>query len=112
METPAHQSERRRERRVAPPRGGGAAGSADDPAVAIRVRRTLPVLPISDAVILNVSRGGVAIRTRVPLKPGDRLSFTTDGHHPPILAEVLAVEPVGDGSLRVRCRCLLGGFDV
>ncbi len=78
----------------------------------IRVRRTIPILPLSDAAVLNVSAGGVAIRTRVPLKPGDRLSFTADQGCPPILAEVLAVEPLDDGYLRARCRCLLGGFDV
>lgn len=69
-------------------------------------------MPISDAQVLNVSMGGVAIKTRVPMRPGERLSFSTDLHAPPILAEVLACEPLDDAEpcFRVRCRCLLGGF--
>ncbi len=75
----------------------------------IRVSKAPATLPLSDVAVLNVSRGGIAIETRVPLNRGDRLSFTTDVHLPPILAEVLNVES-GRGRFVVRCRCLLGEF--
>jgi hypothetical protein len=93
-----HQAERRRHER-------------QDPAGPIRIRRIFPVLPISDAQVLNTSPGGVAIRTAVPMHAGERLSFATEATLPPILAEVLACEPLDDGGYRVRCRCLLGGFE-
>jgi len=93
-----NQAERRRSGRTVPNR-------------AIRVRRAIPVVPLSDAMVLNISSGGVAIQTRVPLKVGDRLSFCTDQSTPPILAEVLGVEAADNGLFFVRCRCLLGGFD-
>jgi hypothetical protein len=76
------------------------------------VSRIVPALPVSDAEILNISANGVAIRTRVALKPGMRRSFSTGSGRPPVLAEVLATETEADGSFRVRCRCLLGGFEV
>ncbi len=78
----------------------------------IGVSRVVPALPVSDAEVLNVSANGVAIRTRIALKPGMRLSFSTGSGRPPVLAEVLAADPEADGSFRVRCRCLLGGFEV
>ena len=93
------QSDRRRSRR-------------QQPDSRIRVHRAVPVMPISDAAVLNTSASGVAIKTRVPIKVGDRLSFTTSvPSAPPILAEVLAIDPLDDGYFRVRCRCLLGGFE-
>jgi acetylornithine/succinyldiaminopimelate/putrescine aminotransferase len=46
----------------------------------------MPVVPISDAGVLNLSPGGVAISTAVPLKPADRLSFNIDPSRPPVLA--------------------------
>lgn len=82
------------------------------PTQAIRVSRAVSVLPISDARVLNLSRSGVAIRTGVPLRVGDRLSFTVSTGAPPILAEVLASDRTEEGDYVVRCRCLLGGFDV
>lgn len=84
------------------------------PTETIGVARTVPVLPLTDAQVLNVSATGVALRTAVPVRPGERLSFTVNHTAPPILAEVLAVEPMDDeqgSAFRVRCRCLLGGFD-
>lgn len=75
-----------------------------------RVRRSLRVMPIADAEVINVSRGGVAIRTRVPVSVGERLSFSTSEHLPPVLAEVVGVEQQ-DEIYRVRCRCLLGAFE-
>jgi hypothetical protein len=77
----------------------------------IRVTRAIPVLPLSDARVLNTSVSGVAIATCVPLHAGERLSFQVGSGMPPILAEVLAVEPLEGEQYRVRCRCLLGGFE-
>ena len=82
------------------------------PASHVGVRRVMPVMPLSDAEVLNISASGVAIRTRVPLKAGERLSFAPGVDCPPILAEVLACEPVEDDIYRIRCRCLLGTFDI
>jgi hypothetical protein len=93
------QLDRRRERRRPP---GGPIG----------VRQMSPVLPLSDAEVLDISKSGVALRTRVPLRVADRLSFTTGPQRPPVLAEVLAVEPLDGEWFRVRCRCLLGDFAV
>ena len=78
----------------------------------ISVRRVMPVMPISDATILNVSASGIAIQTAVPLKVGERMSFSTTPNMPPILGEVLGCEATGDNQFRIRCRCLLGNFDV
>ena len=82
------------------------------PAAPIGVRRLMPTLPISDARVVNISQAGVAIHTAVPVQPGSRLSFAMDINRPPILAEVLACEPIDGQLYRVRCRCLLGAFDV
>ncbi len=81
------------------------------PADPIRTTTTIPVIPISDAVVLNTSTNGIAIQTRTPVTPGTRLSFSKSAEQPPILGEVLACEPLDQGWFRVRCRCLLGGFD-
>ena len=69
---------------------------------------------IHDAVVINISVGGVALRTRQSVKVGERLIFTTGAHRPPTHCEVLACEPMddGDGQMRIRCRCIMGGFDV
>lgn len=82
-----------------------------EPKGPIGVSRVTPVLPLGDAQVLNTSAGGVALRTRVAVKVGERLSFRAADNAPPILAEILAVDPEPDGAFRVRCRCLLGGFD-
>lgn len=92
------QTERRRHPRSAPEHRIG-------------VRRTPNVIPVSDARVLNTSRQGIAIRTAVPVHTGERLSFVLATGTPPVLAEVLACESMSDGAFRVRCRCLLGGFD-
>lgn len=81
----------------------------DTPITAAQVK---PVLPISDAQVINVSSQGIAIATRMPLHAGTRLSFYPDPAMPKIVAEVLACEPLEDGRFRLRCRCVLGGFDV
>ncbi|MBI1335519.1 MAG: hypothetical protein GC164_01000 [Phycisphaera sp.] len=83
-----------------------------EPTGHISVNRAMPFLPLSDAEVVNVSKQGVALRTCVPLVPGERLSFRTEPHLPPILAEVLGVERADGKTFTVRCRCLLGGFDV
>ncbi|MCC7144915.1 MAG: hypothetical protein IT443_00565 [Phycisphaeraceae bacterium] len=77
----------------------------------IGVSRTLPVVPLSDAKVLNVSAHGVAIQTSVPLAEGERLSFMAEPGSPPILAMVLACDLVERGQYRVRCQCLLGEFE-
>lgn len=92
------QDERRKHKRRAPERH-------------IRVTKAVPVLPLSDAQVVNVSREGVALRTMAPMHPGERLSFIIESHAPPILAQVLACELLPDGAFRIRCRCLLGEFD-
>ncbi len=78
----------------------------------ISVHRTLPVLPLSDAEVLNVSAQGVALRSRVAVLPDERLSFTTGAGTPPILAKVIACEPLEEGGFRIRCQCLLGEFEL
>lgn len=82
-----------------------------EPAQRIGVRRAPNVIPVSDARVLNTSRQGIAIRTAVPVHAGERLSFVLSAGTPPVLAEVLACETMDGGAFRVRCRCLLGGFD-
>ncbi len=81
------------------------------PAQRIRVTKAVPVLPLSDAQVINVSRDGIALRTLTPMHPGERLSFIAEPHAPPILAVVLACESLPDGAFRIRCRCLLGEFE-
>ncbi len=82
-----------------------------EPTQRIRVTKAVPVLPLSDAQVINVSREGIALRTVTPMHPGERLSFIAEPHAPPILALVLACELLADGAFRIRCRCLLGEFD-
>ncbi|MCC7204488.1 MAG: PilZ domain-containing protein [Phycisphaeraceae bacterium] len=99
---PIAQAERRAETRT-------------QPAEPIAVSRAVPVLPLSDVRVINVSAHGIALHTNAPVLPGERLSFSTDQDRPPILAKVLACDPVppeDGGGFRIRCRCLLGEFDV
>lgn len=86
-------------------------GERKVPEQPIGVSRVIPVLPLADAEVLNTSAAGVALRTRVAVRVGERLSFRASPHAPPILAEILAVEAEAGGVFRVRCRCLLGGFE-
>lgn len=76
----------------------------------MRVSRSIPVLPLSETRVLNVSKLGVAIQTTTPVREGERLSFTVYEGMPPVLAEVLGVEPNEKG-YHVRCRCILGAFE-
>jgi hypothetical protein len=85
-----------------------------EPEHRIHVSRAVPVRTLHDVEVLNVSSHGVAIRAAAPIRVGERLRFSVNAAVPspaPILAEVLACEPMDEG-YRVRCRCLLGGFDV
>ena len=68
--------------------------------------------PIADAQILNISRHGVALRCSNVFVPGERISFSVNRGVAPVLARVLACEPMEDGWFRLRCRCILGGFDI
>ena len=93
------------------------------PVAAIAASTIVPPIPLTDAQVLDVSSTGIAIKTRVPLKVGDRMSFRIPAQHQPvsnrndsvgaapILAQVLACEPMEDGYYRVRCRALLGAFE-
>jgi len=87
----------------------------------VAASKMVPAIPLTDAEVLDVSTGGIAIRTRVPVKAGDRMSFriaaqgvSTRGElsgSAPILAVVVACEPMDAGFYRVRCRALLGAFE-
>jgi len=85
--------------------------SRQEPSRYICVRRVMPVMPISDAVVLNVSSTGLALRTSMPIDVGERLSFSLGQGTPPILGEVLDCEELEDGNFKVRCQCLLGSLD-
>jgi len=67
---------------------------------------------IPDAQILNVSQGGAAIQSPVPIIPGDRIAFNVGGGNAPILCQVLACDRHPDGGFHVRCKCILGGIDL
>ncbi len=90
----------------------------------VTASKVVPPLPLTDVEVLDVSSGGISFQTRMPLRPGERMSFRMPqpggdlggprlyaANTAPILAEVLACEPMGGGSYRVRCRCLLGAFE-
>ena len=77
----------------------------------VRVQRLKPVLPISDAEVIDVSSGGIAIRTAVPIRVGEQLSFQVNPSQEPMIATVLATDRFEDGTYRVRCQCLLKQFD-
>ncbi len=87
----------------------------------IAASTVVPPIPLTDAEVIDVSTGGIAIRTRVPVKPGDRMSFRVPaqgltlrvdgGGGAPILAVVVACDPMEGGFYRVRCRALLGAFE-
>jgi hypothetical protein len=91
------------------------------PRGAIAASTVVPPIPLTDVEVLDVSAGGIAIKTRVPLKAGDRMSFRVPAQsleprldtigNAPILAVVLACEPIESGFYRVRCRALLGAFE-
>lgn len=93
------------------------------PTGAIAASTIVPPIPLTDAEVLDVSSTGIAIKTRVPLKVGDRMSFRIPAsgfatfnrgdnlNAAPILAQVLACEPLEHGFFRVRCQALLGAFE-
>lgn len=94
------------------------------PTASITASTVVPPLPLTDVEVIDVSAGGIALRTHVPLAVGQRLSFSVTANGPtgngsrlrfgqpaPILAEVLAVDPIDGGLFHVRCRALLGAFE-
>lgn len=68
--------------------------------------------PIHDAEVLNLSEGGAALRSPSPVTPGERVAFNVGGGRPPVLCQVIGCERMDDGWFRVRCKCILGGFDL
>jgi hypothetical protein len=67
---------------------------------------------IADATVLNISVGGAALQTSEPILPGERLSFSTGDGRAPVHCQVLTCAEVDDGQYLIRCRCILGGFDL
>ncbi len=92
-------SERRAHPRIAPPG-------------LIRIDHENPGTSIPNAQILDISRGGVALRCQQWIEPGERLVFATIDGLPPVLCEVLECKNLDNGWFRVRCRCVLGGFSL
>jgi hypothetical protein len=68
--------------------------------------------PIADASVLDMSVGGAALRSKSPIVPGERVAFNVGGDNPPVLCLVVACDRMEDGWFRVRCKCILGGFDL
>lgn len=69
-------------------------------------------LPIPDAELLNLSVGGAALSSPSPLIPGERVAFNVGGGRAPVLCQVLDCTRQDDGSFHIRCKCVLGGFDL
>lgn len=67
---------------------------------------------IPDAEVVNISEGGAALRSPKPLIPGERIAFNVGGGRAPVLCQVLACHRAQDGWFHVRCKCILGGFDL
>ena len=67
---------------------------------------------VPDAEILNMSEGGAALRSPRVLVPGDRVAFNVGGGRPPVTCQVLECSSQSDGWFIVRCKCILGGFDL
>lgn len=96
---PIRHTERRDERRV--PAGERA-----------HMPRSLPLRPLFDADVLNLSPSGVAMRSIEPIPLGERLRFFPRPGAMPVLTEVLGCDVMDDGAYRVRCHCVSGQFDV
>lgn len=67
---------------------------------------------IPDAQVLNMSEGGAAIRSPLPITPGERIAFNVGAGNAPVLCQVLACDRHAEGGFHVRCKCILGGFDL
>ena len=68
--------------------------------------------PIADAEVLNLSVGGAELRSPKAIVPGDRIAFSVGGGHATITCQVLACDRLEDGWFHIRCKCILGGFDL
>lgn len=69
-------------------------------------------VPIRNAVILDMSVGGVALLSDMQVSLGEHLMFTTGSFRAPTHCEVLACDIEPNGGYRVRAKCIMGGFDV
>ena len=67
---------------------------------------------VTNAVVSNISEGGAALRTNESIDAGERLSFSVAPSQPPIHCEVLECIEMGDDDYLLRCRCILGGFEL
>ena len=65
-----------------------------------------------DVEVINISKGGVALKTLLPVNPGEHLVFSTQFDEAPVHCEVLACDELPEGGFRLRCKCILGGFSV
>lgn len=88
------------------------AGIPIEPPGIVRINFDQQQDPIADAQVLNMSPGGAALRSRSPVVPGERIAFNLGQGHPPVLCGVLGCERTDDGWFRIRCKCILGGFDL
>ena len=67
---------------------------------------------ILNAEVLNLSTGGAALRSPKVMTPGERIMFAVGRERAPVTCIVLACEKLDDGWFHVRCKCILGGFDL
>lgn len=67
---------------------------------------------IPDAELVNLSVGGAALTSPSPVVPGERVAFNVGGGRAPVLCQVLECTRQDDGSFYIRCKCVLGGFDL
>ncbi len=68
--------------------------------------------PIPDAELINLSVGGAALTSPSPVVPGERVAFNVGGGRAPVLCQVLECTRQDDGQFFIRCKCVLGGFDL
>ena len=67
---------------------------------------------ITNALVINISEGGAALRIAEAIAVGERLSFTVAPNQPPVHCEVLECTRVDDNNYELRCKCILGGFEM
>jgi hypothetical protein len=83
-----------------------------EPPGVILVNHAVGGTAIPDADVLNLSEGGAAIKSPTPIVPGDRIAFNVGQGHAPVLCQVLACERHPEGGFHIRCKCILGGFNL